>query len=405
MNVHRDIYDDRIAPFIGNRNAKVFTGIRRSGKSTLMDMTADSILAREPDANIVRVNYELMSDRRLRSMEALYEHVKNSLADGKANYLFIDEIQEVQEWESVIRSLIAERCCDIYVSGSNSSLLSSEYATYLSGRLNTVPVQTLTLRECIRFREAYGGNVEAKAVLDDCIRQGGFPDLWTRELPEASARSSLQDIYSAVVLKDVVRRHEIRSTGALDRIMLFLCDNIGRFTSPHRIFTKLRSEGDDVNKDTVYSYLEHLEEAYVIRKAMRYDLKGRKLLESEYKYYLTDLGLKLALTGFRRSDVPWHIENMVFNELTARGYQVTVGRINGREIDFVASRGERRMYVQVAYMLPSEDVIEREFGNLREIQDGHPKYVVGMDPVWRSGDALEGIAYRELSEFLLADDW
>ncbi|MDR3074516.1 MAG: ATP-binding protein [Candidatus Methanoplasma sp.] len=396
------LYLDRVSPFIGNRNAKVFVGIRRCGKSTLMDMTAERILAADPDANIIRINMEFMDSAPLRDVRAFYDYVKGRLAAGRRNCLFVDEIQDIGDWEKAIRSLIAEDCCDIYISGSNSHMLSGEYSTYLSGRLNTISVQPLTYRECLMFRERYEGDED---VFGEYLRRGGFPLIWTMNLSDESAMSALSDIHSTVVLKDIIKRHDIRSTGTLDRLVLFLCDNVGKSTSPFNIYNKMHSEGDPIGKDTLYSYIDHLEEACFIRKTKRYDLKGKRLLESEYKYYLTDLGLKYAVMGFRKDDISGHIENVLFNELTTRGYDVSIGKLGGNEIDFIASKAGKRMYIQATYLISSDAVVEREFGNLKRIDDGYPRYVIGMDPFWKSGDDVDGIVYRDLKEFLTADDW
>jgi len=404
--VKRLVYGNKVAPFIGNHNAKVFMGIRRCGKSTLMQMTANEIVSKDPDVNVIEVNLELWSNRHLLDADALYHHIKDRIAPGKDNRLFVDEIQDVKEWESVIRSLIAERCCDIYLTGSNSSLLYSEYSTYLSGRLNTISVQPLTLRECMDFRESSEGvRPEASDTLNEYLILGGFPDVWLRPISEDSAYSMLRDIYAHIILKDIVQRHGVKNTEVLGKITGFLCDNIGNNTSPHNIYTKLIAEKERVDIETVYQYIGYLEEAYFVTKVKRFDLKGKKHLESDYKYYIADIGLKHSLLGFRREDVSKHIENTVYNEMVARGYEVCIGKAGKKEIDFVGERSGKKIYIQATYVLASDETIEREFGNLKGIQDGFPKYVVGKDPEWKTGDQVDGIVYRDLAEFLTSDDW
>jgi len=404
--IRRTIYESKVAPFIGNPNAKVFMGIRRCGKSTLMRMSADEIISRDPDANIIWIDLELWSNRHLLNADSLYNHIKQNIIKEKDNCLFVDEIQDVKEWESVIRSLIKEKCCDIYITGSNSSLLSSEYSTHLSGRLNTILVQPLSLKECIDFRaNATGVRPTASEMLDEHLEKGGFPDIWTRPISRDSAYSMLGDIYAHIILKDIIRRYNVKNTEALNKIIGFLCDNIGINTSTHNIFTKLRAEGDPVDKDTVYQYIEYLENAYFISKVKRFDVKGRKLLESDYKYYLTDIGLKHSLLGYRPSDISKHVENIVYGEMNARGYSVNVGKVGNTEIDFIGTKMGKKIYLQATYILSSDETVEREFGNLRTIHDSFPKYVVGMDPKWKSGDHIDGIVYRDLAEFLTADDW
>ena len=404
--IKRAVYENKVRPFIGNSNAKVFMGIRRCGKSTLMRMTANDILSENPDANIISIDLELWSNRHLLKADSLYDHIKSSIVKGKYNCLFVDEIQDTNEWEAVIRSLIKEKCCDIYITGSNSSLLSSEFSTYLSGRVNIVPVQPLSLKECIDFREnAAGVRPEASSVLNEYLEMGGFPDVWARPIARDSAYSMLGDIYSHIVLKDIIQRYGVKSTEALDKIIGFLCDNIGNSTSPNNIFNKLKESGDPVVKNTVYEYLEYLEKAYFISKVKRYDVRGKKLLESEYKYYLTDIGLKHSLLGYRPSDISKHIENILYNEMTARGYKVQIGKVGNAEIDFIGTKMGKKIYLQATYLLSSEEAVDREFGNLKAVRDNFPKYVVGMDPQWKSRDHVDGVVYRDLAEFLTADDW
>ncbi|MCL2786277.1 MAG: ATP-binding protein [Methanomassiliicoccaceae archaeon] len=404
--IKRTVYGNKVSPLIGNPNAKVFMGIRRCGKSTLMRMVANDIKSKDAEANIIYVDLELMSNRHLLNAVSLYDHIKGNLAPGRHNCLFIDEIQDAEEWESVVRSLVKEKCCDIYITGSNSSLLSSEYSTYISGRLNIIRTQPLSLRECMDFRENVAGTrPEASKLLIEYIETGGFPDVWTRLVTKDTAYSMLGDIYAHIVLKDVVQRYKVKNTEVLSKIIEFLCDNIGKNTSPNNIFNKLKAGGDPVSKETVYEYIEYLENAHFVNKVKRYDIKGKKLLESNYKYYFTDIGLKHSLLGYRPGDISDHIENIVYNEMTSRGYKVHIGKIDKGEIDLIGTRMGDKIYVQATYLLSSEETKEREFGNLKAIRDNFPKYVVGMDPVWKSGDHSDGITYRELSEFLMADDW
>ena len=404
--IRRAVYENKVVPFIGNPNAKVFMGIRRCGKSTLLRLTSEEILSRNPDANVIYVDLELWSNRHLLNADSLYRHIKENIILEKDNCLFVDEIQDVKDWESVIRSIIKEKCCDVYITGSNSSLLSSEYSTHLGGRLNIVPVQPLSLRECMDFREnATGIRPEASSALEEYLELGGFPGVWSRPIARDSAYSMLGDIYAHIVLKDVIQRYGVKNTEALGKIIAFLCDNIGNNTSPNNIFTKLKASGDSVDKGIVYEYIEHLEKAYFITKVKRFDVRGKKLLESDYKYYLTDIGLKHSLFGYRPSDISKHIENIIYSEMSARGYKVHVGKIGNTEIDFVGMKMGKKIYIQATYLLSSEEAVEREFGNLKAVRDSFPKYVVGMDPKWKSGDHVDGIVYRSLAEFLTADDW
>jgi hypothetical protein len=256
------------------------------------------------------------------------------------------------------------------------------------------------------FREnAVGVRPKASELLQEYIETGGFPDIWTRLITRDTAYAMLGDIYAHIVLKDVIQRYKVKNTEVLSKITEFLCDNIGKTTSPNNIFNKLKASGDPVSKETVYGYIEHLESAHFVSKVKRYDVKGKKLLESDYKYYLTDLGLKHSLLGYRPGDISDHIENIVHNEMTARGYKVHIGKVGMKEVDFIGIRMGEKIYVQVTYQLSSDETKEREFSNLKNIRDNFPKYVVGMDPMWRSGDHIDSIIYRDLAEFLTADDW
>ncbi|MDR1690242.1 MAG: ATP-binding protein, partial [Candidatus Methanoplasma sp.] len=397
-DVKRALYLDRISEFIGNRNAKVITGVRRCGKSTLLHSISKSIRERE-DVNEIYIDMELWDNRGLKDPDKLYRKIKDSLDKSRKNVLFMDEIQDVTEWESVIRSLINENLCDIYITGSNSKLLSSEYSTYLSGRLNTLEMLPLSFRECREFNDAYGEPASDEELLQRFIRVGGFPTIWRGRYSGDSSYSILQDILSTVMIKDIVSRHGVKNPDLLSRIFRFICGNIGKYTSLNKIYNALRSEDQSVSRDTVYAYAEYLESSYLVQRANAYDIKGKRVLSAKYKYFLTDIGLKHAVLGYRADDIPGHMENILYNDLKSRGYEVWVGDNSGKEIDLVAERYGRKVYVQSAFRLSSEEVIRREFGNLRGIPDNHPKYVVTMDGEAYHGDA-DGIISCGLAEFL-----
>lgn len=401
QNVERPRYDSRIEPYIGNRNAKVFVGIRRSGKSTLMESIARRI---GKDANIIVFDMERWDNRRYRNPDELYAGIKDSLVSSKNNCLFIDEVQDVQEWESVIRSLISEKCCDIYLTGSNSRLLSGEFATYLSGRLNTVEVFTLALSECIDFEKARGGIGDPEETLSKFLRFGGFPGVWFSEHPESHARREVSDIIDAIIKRDITDRYNIRNTDVLDRILNYLCDNIGNYTSVNNIYESLHSEDKTIVKSTVYDYVGYLEEAYLIIKVSAYDIKGRRHLTSRHKYYLPDIGVKNARLRYKSEDMPGYMENIIYLELRSRGYAVSVGDIDGKEVDFIAKMDGETVYVQATTELSNEDVVKREFGNLRRIQDNYPKYVVTLADGLLNAD-MDGIKCMKLSDFLLTEKY
>lgn len=397
--VPRKSYMDRVVPFIGNRNAKVITGIRRCGKSTILKELPSYL----GDCNILLYDMELWSNRGYRDPEALYESIKSSLDPGRKNVLIIDEVQDIEHWEEIVRSLIAERCCDIYLTGSNSKLLSGEFSTYLGGRLNTMGVCTLNLRECVLFDRKYGHSQSEDKVLDKMFRRGGFPSVWVADYEESDAMSEIRDIVQSIMMADIVRRYGVKRVDVLESMLMFLCDNIGNVSSLNSIANTLSSSGKGVHKDLVYEYAGYLEAACLVDKVETYDVKGKAILTSKYKYYIADVGIRNALLGFRSSDIPGYIENLVYLDLKSRGYDVRIGDNDGKEIDFIARKDGDLIYIQTTMALEDESVVEREFGNLEGIPDNHPKYVVVLNRGPLDSD-IDGIRCVGLKDFLLAED-
>jgi len=304
----------------------------------------------------------------------------------------------------VIRSLIAEECCDIYLTGSNSRLLSGEFATFLSGRLNTVDVFTLTLSECLEFERAYRGEADVGAIFKKFLRFGGFPSVWRKDYGGSEADSEIADIVSAIMMRDIISRYPVKNPDVLGRILNYLCDNIGNLTSVNNIHTALQSDDKGIGKDTVYSYVGYLESACLITKVTAFDIRGKRHLSSTYKYYLADIGIKNALVGFRSKDISGYMENMIYLELRSRGYSVWIGDNNGREIDLVGEKNGRYIYVQAVAELSGEKVVNREFGNLKGIDDNYPKYVVTLEDGLLNAD-VDGIICCRIADFLLREDY
>ena len=400
--VRRERYLSRIRPHIGKPYIKILTGIRRGGKSCILRLIADEILMKDPDANILFVDFELYSNSKFAHADELYRHVSGSVKEGVNNVLMIDEVQEVDGWEKVVASLNNEGVFDIYVTGSNSSLLSSEYSTYISGRYVSFDILTLSFAECLEFRKTIVGNTSEDDVFNTMFRHGGFPITWISGHSDNDSYSVIRDIYGSIVLKDIVKKHKLRNDTVLKRIVMFLCENIASSTSLNNMYTELVKEHGRIRKETVYKFCEYLEEAFVFHRAEEEGLKGKEILTPKYKFYLSDIGIKNALLGYRSDDIQDHLENIVFLEMKRRGYDVTIGNIGGKEIDFVCRKDGSRIYVQAVYRLSSDKTIEREFGNLKRINDGYPKYVVTMDPDWTSGD-VDGIKYMHIKEFLKTD--
>lgn len=399
-NVVRPRYLSRIRPFVGNGNAKVITGIRRSGKSTILKLLA----AEMPDANLIYIDMDYRPNSGLRDPDALYDHVQRSLEPGRANVLMIDEVQDVPGWEEVVRSLITEECCDIYLSGSNAHLLSGEFATLLTGRVNIVDVRTLTLSECVLFQEEFSGPAAPEAALERLVRTGGFPKVWRTGEDEDSALNEIHDIVHMAIQVDISNRYKVSRPEVLLRILDYICDNIGNLVSVNNIYGALRSADRSIGKDSVYAYVRYLEEACLIEKASAVDLKGKRILTTGYKYYLSDVGIKNALLGFRQTDLSGYMENLIYLELSSRGYRAFIGNNDGAEIDLVGVRQGRRVYVQATEEITSSEVARREFGNFRGIADNFPRFVV----VWRRSALstdMDGIRCMTLAEFLLSDDY
>ncbi|MCL1978889.1 MAG: ATP-binding protein [Methanomassiliicoccaceae archaeon] len=401
-NIDRTMYLEKISDFIGNGNAKVITGIRRCGKSTLMRCISETMCKKE-DINEIFIDMELWDNRELKDPEKLYRRIKASLSKDKKNVLFLDEIQDVTEWESVVRSLINEKLCEIYITGSNSKLLSSEYTTYLCGRLNILDMFPLTFRECREFNDAYGDLATDEELLQRFIKVGGFPVVWRGHYNESSSYSTVRDILSTIRAKDVIEKYNIRNPDLLDRIFRFICGNLGKYTSLNNIYNVLRSEGRNVSQDSVYAYAGYLESAYLVQKAHAYDIRGKRVLSARYKYFLTDIGIKHATLGYKADDISGHMENILYLDLRSRGYTVYVGDDKGKEIDLVGERYGEKVYVQSVFRLSSEEVIKREFENLKGIKDNYPKYVVTMEDDLFHGN-VDGIISCGLADFLKREE-
>ncbi len=389
--VERPLYLDRIRPFAKNGNAKIITGIRRSGKSTMLKE-----LDRITDGRILVINMELWRNRKFKDPDILYEYIHGSIADG-IKVVAIDEIQDIDHWQDLVRSLIAEGNCDLYITGSNSRLLSGEFGSLLTGRYNLFDNFTLTYSECARFAEAY--LEKDMDVFSRFLHVGGFPSVWRNNYAESDAFSEIRDILYSIQMHDIVSRYDVKRSDLLERIFRFICDNVGSRVSVNNIFKVLHNEDMKLSKDHVYEYISYLESACLIYKAKMYDVKGKKILTATYKYYLADIGLKNAAYGFRSEDIGGYVENILYLEMRARGYDVWLGDYSGKEVDFVCMKGKDIIYVQATTRLSGEDVVRREFGNLRDIPDNHKKYVVVLEKSPLDSD-LDGIICVTLEDFL-----
>lgn len=396
--VSRDRYFAEIEPYVGNGNAKVITGIRRCGKSTLLEIYRHRLT----DANVVYINTELHEFSSLGDWEKLLSYIESEYRQGIDNVLIVDEIQNIEKWELIICDLIARKMFDIYLTGSNANLLSSEYSTHLGGRFNRIRMLPLSYEECKVFAERF---LSKKDVLDRYMRVGGFPILWISDVPERSCMQIVRDITEVILSKDIEQRFNIRNHVLLRDIYCTILSTIGSYVSSNNIYSTIRSTGSKTTVDTVNEYIGHLEAANLIIRANVFDLKGRRTLENKHKYYATDLGLKHSLLGYRPEDISGHMENILFIELMYRGYEVYVGDYNGKEIDLVAIKDGSRLYIQACSSIDSQKTFDREFGNLAKIPDSFPKYVVMMEPGAYRGVTDTGIICCSLVEFLEKENY
>ncbi|MFA5570155.1 MAG: ATP-binding protein [Sphaerochaetaceae bacterium] len=397
--IDRPLYYDQIKPFIGKPFIKVITGIRRSGKSSMMQLVQKRLLAEGvKEGDIISLNFESMKFYDIRTSVALYAYLSEILEKkDKITYLFFDEIQIVEKWEEVINSLLVDFNVDIYITGSNSHLLSSELSTLLTGRFIHIHMQVLSFKEMVLFRSENKETLDALLWL--YIRRGGFPSIHvTSEYDEKSSFTVIENIFDSIVLRDVVQRYKIRDVELLRRILSFIVDTIGNTISAKRIADYVKSQARSVDINTVYNYLEALASSYLITKVQRYDIQGRAILKTQEKYYLADSGLQHAVFGYRDRHISGIVENIVYCELVRRQYSVYIGKIGSKEIDFIAEQSAKKIYIQVAYKLESRKTIEREFEPLISIRDSYPKFVVTMDDHF--DDIIEGVRHIHLLQFL-----
>ena len=402
--IKREIYMSRIRPFIDRDLIKVLTGIRRSGKSVMLELIKEELLERGvTEAQFISFNFEDLSNARLCTAEALHEEISGRIErmEGKA-YIFLDEIQEVRAWEKCVNSLNVKFDCDIYITGSNAKLLSGELATYLTGRYVAFVICPFSFAEFMEsYRQSYP-ETDAREAFLKYLLLGGMPYLGTLRYEEEPCRQYLQDVYTSVELKDIVKRNSVRDVDMLERLIAYVSQNIGTTFSATAIAKYFKSEHRVAAPETILNYLNYSLEAFLFYRVSREDVHGKKILAVNDKYYMADHGIREAVYGGNMRDINLILENIVFMELYRRGYNVTVGKIGEKEIDFICARRDEKLYIQVAYLLASPETIAREFGVYAHIRDNYPKYVVTMDELDMSRD---GIKHRNIRDFLLAKEW
>lgn len=390
----REKYSDQLLPFIGKQLIKVLTGQRRVGKSYIIKQTIQYIEQIDKTANILYINKENLTFDSIKNAMDLNDYVQKNTKDGVKNYIFIDEIQEIAEFEKAMRSLLLNPIYDLYCTGSNANLLSGELSTYLSGRYIEIPVYSLSYPEFLNFHKLENTNES----LNQYLKYGGLPFLKHLELQDEIVFDYLKGVYNTVIYRDVIMRNEVRNSAFLENLVLFLADNIGQLFSAKRISDYLKSQQTNIATSQIIGYLNHLSNAYLIHKIKRMDIAGKKIFEIGEKYYFEDLGLRNAIFEYKQSDIAKIIENAVCNHLMYNDYEIKIGQVGQNEIDFVANRKGEILYVQVCYLLHEQSTIDREFGNLEKIKDNYPKMVVSMDEF--TGNTRNGIQHFYLRDFL-----
>ncbi len=402
--IKRETYMRRIRPFIGNDLIKVMTGIRRSGKSVMLELIKEELTESGISAeSFISINFEDMRNARFLTATALHEEILNRAKniEGKV-YLFFDEIQEVAGWEKCVNSLRVSLDCDIYITGSNAKLLSGELATYLGGRYVEFVIYPFSFSEFLELYHTVDPNATIPQSFQKYLLSGGMPYLANLGYAEEPCRQYLADLFNSVQLKDIVKRNKVRDVDLLERIIAYAMANVGTTFSATSLVKFLKSEQRTVAAETVLNYIKYCCDAYLLYQVKREDLQGKQILMSNEKYYIADHGIREAVFGGNLRDIQQTLENIVHMELLRRGYTVTVGRFGDREIDFVCHRRGEKLYVQVAYLLATEDTAAREFGVYDLIRDNYPKYVVTMDEIDMSRN---GIKHRNIRDFLTADEW
>ena len=395
----RNLYIDKIIPFIDKPVIKIITGMRRVGKSCLIKLIIEMLKQNMENKNaILYINKESLDFEFISNYRDLNRYVTECFKNIKEKkYLFVDEIQEIVEWEKAITSLFSQGNIDIYVTGSNAHLLSSEIATLISGRFIEFPVYTLSFEEFLLFRNDKKEDIETEFF--NYMKFGGFPAIHHFDFYEEVIYQYINSLYSTILLKDVIKRNNVRNVHLLEKITQYVFDNVGNIFSAKKISDFIKSQKMKVGIETVQNYISYLLSTFAIHKTSRYDIKGKRLLELYEKYYLGDLSLRHAMLGYKETNISGMLENLVFLELKRRGFNIHIGKYGSKEIDFIAEKENKKIYIQVAYLLASPETIEREFSVLKQIKDNYPKYVISMDKIFDYD--FDGIQRINFIDFLL----
>ena len=401
--INRPMYVDKIMRYADAPFVKILTGIRRCGKSTILKMIMRELQKRgAADEQIVSYRFDSMEYEGMSAKE-MFSDIKGRLCNGKKTYLFLDEVQEIKNWEKVINSLASDYDVDIYVTGSNSRMMSSEIETYLTGRYIAFRIYTLSFSEYLTFKKTYSEVREPHDELAEYIKLGGFPATHLQRYSEDEIYTIVRDIYNSTVFSDIVKRNQVRKVDQLERIVKFAFDNVGKTFSAISVSNYLKSEKRTIDNETVYSYLEKLESAYILHRCSRYDIQGKELLKTQEKFYIADTSLRYSVLGYTQTSVAAMLENVVYLELCRRGYSVNIGKTHDGEIDFIAQRQSEKIYVQVTKEISSQETEQREYSRLLEIRDNYPKYLLTTDSF--AGGNYEGIKTMHIADFLLCSEF
>lgn len=402
--IERPLYVDKIMAYVDTPFVKILTGVRRCGKSTILKMIMERLKTERniPEDRIISCRFDSMEYEDMTAKQ-IYTLLKDQLSSTGRTYLFLDEVQEIKGWEKVVNSLASDFDVDLYITGSNSRMMSSEIATYLTGRYISFRIFTLSFGEYLMFKSKFANVGEPKVELANYVRLGGFPATHLQAYSQDEIYTIVRDIYNSTIFSDIVKRNQVRKIDQLERVVKYTFNNVGNTFSAKSIADYLKAERRSLDNETVYSYLEKLEKAYLLHRCSRYDLQGKEILKTQEKFYLADVALRYSVLGYNADSVASSLENIVYLELCRRGYTVNVGKTGDSEIDFVAVRQNEKIYVQVTQEINSEKTEKREYSRLLEIPDNYPKFVLTTDEF--AGGNYEGIKTMHIADFLLSAEY
>lgn len=402
--IDRPLYVDKIMAYVDTPFVKILTGVRRCGKSTILKMIMERLKTERniPEDRIISCRFDSMEYEDMTAKQ-IYTLLKEKLSPAGKTYLFLDEVQEIKGWEKIVNSLASDFDVDLYITGSNSRMMSSEIATYLTGRYVSFRIFTLSFGEYLMFKSKFANVGEPKTELANYVRLGGFPATHLQAYSQDEIYTIVRDIYNSTIFSDIVKRNQVRKIDQLERVVKYTFSNVGNTFSAKSIADYLKSERRSLDNETVYSYLDKLEKAYLLHRCSRYDLQGKEILKTQEKFYLADVALRYSVLGYNADSVASSLENIVYLELCRRGYTVYVGKTSDGEIDFVAVRQNEKIYVQVTQEINSEKTEKREYNRLLEIPDNYPKFVLTTDEF--AGGNYEGIKTMHMADFLLSAEY